>query len=147
MVLRSVVHFNSTQKSRLKLSDRLFFIYSAIHILTDLFRIIFVHFSIYLGISYYIKSISLFSLTNFNFLSHISLHEFDILTLSTMTFFGVTAIATTILSVYTCMKLMGNSTKKNLVGFMGFLLLFFLYQIFWVASIFTILFRKKVTWR
>lgn len=104
-------------------------------------------FSIYLGISNLAKSISFFSLTNFNFLSYIKWNEFDFLTLSTLTFFGITAIATTISSMVICMKLADKTIRKNFIGVVGFPFIFFLYQIFWASSIITVLFRKKVSWK
>lgn len=104
-------------------------------------------FSIYLGLSHLIKSISFFSLTNFNFLSYITLEKFDFLTLSTLSFFGITAIATTILSMFICIKMSNNKIRSNILGIIGFPFIFFLYQIFWASSIVTVLFRKKVSWK
>ncbi|MEK6947125.1 MAG: glycosyltransferase [Nanoarchaeota archaeon] len=104
-------------------------------------------FSVYLGLSNLIKSISFFSLTNFNFLSYITLKKFDVLTMGTLSFFGITAIATTILSMYICMKLSNTKIKKNILGVIGFPFIFFLYQIFWASSILAVIFRKKVGWK
>ena len=104
-------------------------------------------FSIYLGLSHLIRSISFFSLTNFNFLSYITLKKFDILTLSTLSFFGITAIGTTITSMYICMKLSKNKIRNNLLGILGFPFIFFLYQVFWASSILAVIFRRKVGWK
>ena len=104
-------------------------------------------FSIYLGLSRLIKSVSFFSLTDFNFLSYMTLEKFDVLTLSTLSFFGITAIATTILSMYICMKLSNTKIRKNILGVIGFPFIFFLYQIFWASSILAVIFRKKVGWK
>jgi len=104
-------------------------------------------FSVYLGVYHLIRSISFFSLTNFNFLSYMTLNKFDFLTLSTLSFFGITAIATTILSMYICMKLSSIKIKKNLAGVVGFPFIFFLYQIFWASSILAVILRKKVGWK
>ena len=104
-------------------------------------------FSIYLGLSHLIKSISFFSLTNFNFLSYMTLKKFDYLTLSTLSFFGITAIAATILSMYICMKMSNNKIRNNLLGAIGFPFIFFLYQIFWASSILAVILRKKVGWK
>lgn len=112
-----------------------------------LFGLFLFAFSIYLGLSHLIRSISFFSLTNFNFLSYMTLKKFDYLTLSTLSFFGITAIATTILSMYVCMKMSNTKIRKNLLGVIGFPFIFLLYQIFWASSIMAVIFRKKVGWK
>lgn len=104
-------------------------------------------FSIYLSISSIARGISFFYLTDFNFLSYMTLHKFDVLTSGTLTLLGLTALATTLFSCYICLRMADKSSKKNFGGIAAFLLMFFLYQIFWAASVFTVLFRKKVSWR
>jgi len=104
-------------------------------------------FSTYLGISNLIRSMSFFSLTNFNFISYIRLYDFDLLSISTLTFFGIIAIITTITIAFICLKLVNRKIRKMVPGFIGFVFLFFLYQVFWASSIYSVLFGKKVKWR
>lgn len=104
-------------------------------------------FSVYLSISGIARGISFFYLTDFNFLSYITLHKFDILTSGTLTFLGIAVLATTLFSCYVCLRMVNKANKKNFGGAAAFMLMFFLYQIFWAASIFTVIFRRKVSWR
>ncbi|MBD3164469.1 glycosyltransferase [Candidatus Woesearchaeota archaeon] len=104
-------------------------------------------FSIFLSLSNFIKSISHFALTNFNFWSYITLENFDILTFSSLSFFGITAIMMTILGAFLCLKIADKKIRARKKGLFGFVFLFFLYQLFWAVSIYSVIFRKTVKWR
>ncbi len=112
-----------------------------------LFGLFLFGFSMYLAISNFVKSMMFFSLTNFNFWSYMTFNNFDVLTLSTLTFFGIAAMATTIISAYVCMKIANKSIRKRKVGFFAFFFIFYLYQVFWASSLFAVIFGKKVKWR
>ncbi len=104
-------------------------------------------FSTYLGISNLIRSMSFFSLTNFNFISYLALYDFDLLSMSTLTFFGIIAIITTITIAVICLRLVNRKVRNMVPGFIGFIFLFFLYQVFWASSIYSVLLGKKIKWR
>lgn len=99
-----------------------------------------------LGIKNFIKYLSYYSLTNFNFLSNWSFN-FDFLSISIFSFFGLSAIILTILFVTFGLVTTKKSIKKRSVGFIGYIFLFFLYQFFWLSSIILVLRRRRAKWR
>jgi cellulose synthase/poly-beta-1,6-N-acetylglucosamine synthase-like glycosyltransferase len=104
-------------------------------------------FSAYLGLSNLLESFTQFSLTNFNFFSYLSLSELDVLALNSLAFFGISAIAMTVIGAFLCLGIANKNVKTRVKGFVGFIFLFFLYQIFWATSFYSVLFGKKVKWR
>ena len=103
--------------------------------------------TIYLSVKNLFKSLSFFHLTNFNFFSHISFRMIDLLTISTLTIFGAIAIFTTVTFATVCLRVAKKDIRTRMPGFVGFVFLFFLYQIFWGSSIISALTRRKVKWR
>ena len=103
--------------------------------------------SIYLTLSNFIRSISFYSLTNFNFLSYLSLRDLDMLHLGVLTIFGVSSVLMVIIAALTCLRLANKDTKKMISGFIGFIFIFFLYQIFWASSFYSVLLGKNIKWR
>ncbi|MBI2523057.1 glycosyltransferase family 2 protein [Candidatus Woesearchaeota archaeon] len=101
--------------------------------------------STYLTISNAIKNISLYAFTNYNFFSNLSLN-FDLLSLSIFGIFGLSGIIGMIMLVTVGLKTIRNSPRKNPSLYFGYFLLFFMYQAFWLASFFLVLFRRKVKW-
>jgi cellulose synthase/poly-beta-1,6-N-acetylglucosamine synthase-like glycosyltransferase len=101
--------------------------------------------SIYLTISNVIKHISFYSLTNYNFLSNF-LWDPDILNISIFFFFGIFGIIGMIILVTLGLNVTRNSSKKKIPVYLGYFLLFFLYQFFWLSSFFLVLFKRKVRW-
>ncbi len=91
------------------------------------------------------KFFSYYSLTNFNFLSHLK-PSFDLLSFSSLTLFGTTSFLFALISAVICIKLSKVGVRKRIFGIIGFFFLFLLYQIFWAASIYYVLFRRKVRW-
>ena len=73
--------------------------------------------------------------------------ELDILTVSTLTFFGVLSLMFTFGSAIICLRVSRKSIVEKLQGIAGFFLLFFLYQFFWASSFVSVLFRRQVKWR
>jgi cellulose synthase/poly-beta-1,6-N-acetylglucosamine synthase-like glycosyltransferase len=104
-------------------------------------------YSLYLMISKAIQYISYYSLTNFNFFAHFSLQNIDLLTMGALSVLGVAAIMTTILTETIALVMTKNPIRKRIPGFIGFIFLFFLYQIFWGSSFVSAITRKKVKWR
>ena len=101
--------------------------------------------SLYLSFSNIIKNLSFYSLTNYNFFSNLS-WNFDFLGISIFIFFGILGILGTIVLVTSGLNVIRNSPKKKFSLYIGYFLLFFLYQFFWLSSFFLVLFRKKVRW-
>ena len=101
--------------------------------------------STYLTISNALKNISLYAFTNYNFFSNLDLN-FDLLSLSIFGVFGISGIIGMIVLVTFGLKAIRNSPRRNPSLYFGYFLLFFMYQFFWFASFFLVLFRRKVRW-
>src|SRR3989338_9337320 len=101
--------------------------------------------STYLTISNAIKNLSLYAFTNYNFFSNLDL-TFDLLSLSIFGVFGISGIMGMIILVTSGLKAIRNSPRRNPSLYFGYFLLFFMYQFFWLASFFLVLFRRKVRW-
>jgi len=101
--------------------------------------------STYLTVSNAIKNISLYAFTNYNFFSNISF-KLDLLSFSIFTIFGLSGIIGTIVLVTVGLKAIRNSPRRSLSVYLGYFLLFFMYQFFWLASFFLVLLRRKVRW-
>ncbi|MCX6709829.1 MAG: glycosyltransferase family 2 protein [Candidatus Woesearchaeota archaeon] len=104
-------------------------------------------YSAYLLLKNIAKTISFFSLTNFNFFSHLNLKYFDILSINSLTFFGLTSFLITVIGAIICLRLAKKDLRKKAVGMAGYIFLFFLYQVFWASSFYSVLFGRKVKWR
>jgi len=87
----------------------------------------------------------LYSLTNYNFFSNLYL-SFDILSLSIFGVFGRFGSIGMIVVVTFGLRALRTSPKRNPSVYFGYFLLFFMYQAFWLASFFLVLFRRKVRW-
>ena len=101
--------------------------------------------SLYLTFSNIMRNLSWYSLTNYNFLSHLSFN-FDFLGLSVFLFFGLSGIVGMIILIFSGLSVIRGSPKKSFSTFFGYFVLFFLYQFFWLSSFFLVLFRRKVRW-
>ncbi len=103
-------------------------------------------YSHYLFISNIIRSLSFYALINYNFLAFFSLKNFDILSISIFGFFGVSSIIFTILLLIIGMRFSKKTFKNRLTSSLGFVFLFFLYQIFWCVSFYSVLTKRKIRW-
>ena len=101
--------------------------------------------SLYLTMSNIIKNLSYYHLTNYNFFSNWS-WEVDFLNISIFAFFGAFGIISMIILVTFGLNAVRGSPKKKILVYLGYFLLFFLYQFFWFSSFFLALFKKKVKW-
>lgn len=103
-------------------------------------------YSTYLGLSNLIKHLMLYSLTGYNFFEYWTFN-FDMLSVSIFSFFGLSAFMLTLAFIIVGMNLTKNSIPKRVVGFFGYLFLFILYQLFWVSSIAAVVLKRKAKWR
>lgn len=87
----------------------------------------------------------LYSLINYNFFSNWT-WSFDYLAISMMAFFALSGIIGMIILVTYGLNVARNSPKKTPKVYLGYFLLFFLYQFFWLVSYFAVLTRRKVRW-
>ncbi|MBL7054976.1 glycosyltransferase family 2 protein [Candidatus Woesearchaeota archaeon] len=103
--------------------------------------------SIYLGISNLVKQLSFYSLTNYNFLAHLSLTDIDLLNFSIFGFFGIFSIVATYFIAGVGLKIYKVRILERKLGFASFFLLFFLYQFFWLSSFSSVILARKIKWR
>ncbi len=103
-------------------------------------------YSNYLLISNIITNISLFALTNYNFWTLLSLKQFDPLAISMFGIFGACSVGCTILTLIIGMRFARQSLRKRIPGSIGFVFLFFLYQLFWFVSLCTVITKRKLRW-
>ena len=101
--------------------------------------------SLYLTFSNIARNLSYYSLTNYNFFSNLTF-DIDILNLSIFMFFGLSGVLGMILLLTYGLKFSKNAPRKKFSLYFGYFMLFFLYQAFWLASFFIVLFRRKLKW-
>ena len=102
--------------------------------------------SLYLTFSNIARSFSYYSLTNYNFFSNMTF-DLDVLNLGIFMFFGISGVLGMILLLTYGLKFSRNAPRKKLSLYFGYFVLFFLYQAFWLASFFVVLFRRKLRWQ
>lgn len=104
-------------------------------------------YSMYLFFSNVYKALSYLYLTNFNIWSHlIELKAFDPLLFSIFGFLGIASISMTVIALVIGLTYTNKGIKGRYVSSIGFVLLFFLYQVFWFSSIYNVLAGKKIKW-
>ncbi len=98
------------------------------------------------GLSLYnmYKTVTYYWLTNFNF--H-WVFDFDMLSINSLTFLGISSILATVTSAAICLKLSKQRITSKLLGMFGYVFIFFMYQVFWTASFYSFIFGRKVKWR
>src|SRR3989344_1841766 len=103
--------------------------------------------SSYLGLTDTFHNLSLYAHANFNFFEHFSLKDIDPLSVSVFGVFGLSSIVSVFLLAFIGVKLTGQKIRSKAKGLMGFWLLFFIYQVFWISALFHVVFRREVKWR
>lgn len=104
-------------------------------------------YSTYLGLSKLIENIYYYHYTNYNFFENFFDWNFDILTYGEVSVLSFTAFLGTLLIMFVGLKYARVRYKEKKIGMLGYPFIFFLYQIFWVASYFAVIRGKKVKWR
>jgi cellulose synthase/poly-beta-1,6-N-acetylglucosamine synthase-like glycosyltransferase len=104
-------------------------------------------FSIYLTISKLIQNTLYYQYTNFNFLEQLKYFRIDLLTISRSTILGLLALVFTIAVLIIGLYFTKTEWKNKKLGVLGYPLLFYFYQIFWIISLVAVIRGKKVKWR
>jgi len=102
-------------------------------------------FSVYLGVSNFANALSFYSLIGYDFFNHFN-WDFDVLTLNSLLFLGLTGIAGMILVVTCGVRAVRRNSHGILVKYLGYFLLFFIYQAFWLAAYSIVATRRKIQW-
>ncbi len=104
-------------------------------------------FSTLLSIYNSLKNLSFYRLTGFNFLSHI---EFNLDPLSIFSVYSLLILfsfSMTILMTFIGLRVLNKKIRKSFSGFFGFAYLFILYQVFWISSIYSFVFKRRIQWK
>lgn len=103
--------------------------------------------SMYLGLSNSLDGLLHFQYTNFNFFERMFDWEFDILAMGRVSIIGMTSFIAGIGIMILGLILSKKKMRTKKLGIIGYPLLFFLYQIFWIGAIISVIRGKKVKWR
>jgi len=103
--------------------------------------------SLYLGATNIFNNLIYISQTNFNFLEQLKYLQFDILATGQISLLGFIALGTTMLTAVVGLVLTKTKISEKKLGLLGYPLLFFLYQFFWILSVVAVIRGKKIKWR
>lgn len=103
--------------------------------------------SVYLGAKEFIKNILYFRYTDLNLIQRIQEFKFDILTIGQVSVLGLLSLIFTLFVLFVGLKLTKTKFSEKKLGVIGYPLLFFLYQFFWLISIVSVLTKRKISWR
>lgn len=100
-----------------------------------------------IGLNHTISHLSYFRYTNFNFFERITNWDFDILYFGGTSLFAMSMTLLTFFFLFIGLRYAKKTFNNRKLGVLGYPLLFILYQIFWFASIVTVIRKKKIKWR
>lgn len=103
--------------------------------------------SIYLILSRALKFFSYLGLIEYDLFSSIVFEGIDPLTISIFYFFAFLSILSAFLLTYVSLRIIKKEITANLVGFFGFIFIFFAYQMFWLGSAYNIVLKRRIKWR
>lgn len=104
-------------------------------------------YSTYLGLSKFIENVFYYHYTNYNFFENLFDWHFDILAYSGVSVLSFTAFIGTLTIMFVGLKYARVRYKEKKIGMLGYPFIFFLYQIFWIASYFAVIRGRKIKWR
>ena len=111
------------------------------------FGLLLFFFTTYLGITNIVENLTFFYYTDFNFWEKFLRYEFDILAMGKLSLLGLSAFIGSVMLMVLGLKFSRVEYKKNKLGILGFPLMFFLYQIFWIGSYASLFKGKNIKWR
>jgi cellulose synthase/poly-beta-1,6-N-acetylglucosamine synthase-like glycosyltransferase len=103
--------------------------------------------STYITLSNLVENVSYFRHTGWNFFDWVSEWNFDILAMSRVDLTGLIAIVSTFALLFVGLYFAKQKATTRPLGIVTYPVLFFLYQIWWVAAVWAVIKRKKVKWR
>jgi cellulose synthase/poly-beta-1,6-N-acetylglucosamine synthase-like glycosyltransferase len=113
---------------------------------------------IFMGLSLFLISFYLLGkniVNNIGYLSYTGIHfgewfrhfQFDILNYSGTAILGIVSLLLTIGTLIIGLTLSETDVRRKKTGAIGFMLMFFLYQLFWIIAIAAVLRGRKIKWR
>jgi cellulose synthase/poly-beta-1,6-N-acetylglucosamine synthase-like glycosyltransferase len=103
--------------------------------------------SVYLLGSHIISNIGYYTYTGIPIMEWLRHFQFDVLNYGSTTILGIISILFTICTLLVGLALSHTSTRGKKTGVLGFLLMFFLYQLFWIIAIVAVVRGRKIKWR
>jgi peptidoglycan-N-acetylglucosamine deacetylase len=103
--------------------------------------------SLYLLAKHAISNIGYYSYTGFHIIDWIRHFHFDILNYGRTTILGTISILFTVATLIIGLTLTRTKFIGKKIGVAGFLLMFFLYQLFWTIAIAAVARGRKIKWR
>ncbi len=101
---------------------------------------------VYLSLSQVVQFLFNIQYTGFNFLDHITFN-IDLLQVGNINMIGITAFLATIVSMFMGLAYANKRFRDRKLGIIGYPLLFFLYQVFWISAVWNAVRGKKVKWK
>jgi len=102
--------------------------------------------SLYLIVKKFSDYFGYYSYTHFNFFDHLKWNV-DLLTYGQVNVVGLSMIVATIFLLVVGTYGARKRLRDNWLGSIGYLFLFFLYQIFWIGAIAAVLRNRKIKWK
>jgi len=103
--------------------------------------------SVYMGIKDFIKTMFYLQYTNINLWYRITHFQFDFLAFGNISFIGASSLILGIVLLLIGLRIAKKNMLQRKLGIIGYPLLFFIYQIFWIGSVIAVIKGKKVKWR
>jgi cellulose synthase/poly-beta-1,6-N-acetylglucosamine synthase-like glycosyltransferase len=101
----------------------------------------------FLSVKNLYNNLMYYQYTNFNFLQQMQYFQLDFLNMSRTTILGLLAISFTLFTLISGMYFTRTKWSGKKLGAIGYPLLFFVYQLFWIVSFAAFIRGKKVKWR
>lgn len=103
--------------------------------------------SVYMVIKDFVRNITYLQYTNVNFWTRLTNFHFDFLALGNISFIGTSSLILGIVLLLIGLRIAKKNMLQRKLGIIGYPLLFFIYQIFWIGSIIAVIRGKKIKWR
>ena len=88
-----------------------------------------------------------FRYTGFSIFSHMLEFELDLLRIRSVEILGYFAFGVTLVLMFVGLRVSGTRMRDKIIGMLGYPLLFFLYQIFWIGAFIAVIRGRKIAWR
>ena len=103
--------------------------------------------SLFLAGKKLIQNIGYYSYTGFPILDWIRQYQFDVLSFSSIEILGWIALLFTLTTLIIGLIFSRTDVRNKKTGAIGFMFLFFLYQLFWTIAIAAVIRGRKIKWR
>lgn len=103
--------------------------------------------SLFLAGKRIVNNIGYYSYTGIPLMEWLRHYQFDVLSFSGIAILGWIAILFTLATLIIGLTVSRTDMRRKKTGAIGFMLLFFLYQLFWIIAIAAVIRGRKIKWR